>query len=157
MKNFYLIVLIAAGFLFLNSCKKDKTTTADTMDVLTTKEFTFNTAIGQTGPDTILNGELNSAIGIRLIYFYLMRSNTTDSLIYRDTPAEENRNHYNFSIPTKSFSSAKLAKVTGIRVMVKHIDNSSFEGFIRMTAFTPPMPVLASIPELCFLMRQVKP
>lgn len=146
MKNFYLITMIVSGFFFLNSCKKDKTTLADTMDVLTTKEFTFNTAIGQTGPDTILNGELNSTIGIRLIYFYLMRNNTTDSLIYRDTPAEENRNHYNFSIPTRSFSSAKLARVTGIRVMVKHLDNSSFEGFIKMTAFTPPMPLLTGIP-----------
>lgn len=146
MKNLYLTAIMMAGLFFMNSCKKDKTVAADAADVLTTKEFTFNTAIRQTGPDTILNGELNSKAGIRLIYFYLMRSNTTDSLIYRDTPANENRNRYNFSIPTKSFSAAKLAKVTGIRVMVKHIDNSSFEGFIKMTAFTPPMPVLTAIP-----------
>lgn len=145
MKNFYLIAIIVAGFILLNSCKKDKTT-ADTPDVLTAKEFTFNTATGQTGPDTILNGELNSTIGIRLIYFYLMRSDKTDSLIYRDTPTDENRNLYHFSIPTKSFSAAKLTKVTGVRVMVKHIDNSSFEGLIKMTAFTPAMPVLTNIP-----------
>ncbi|MBB5623855.1 hypothetical protein HDE69_004943 [Pedobacter cryoconitis] len=145
MKNFYLITMIAAGFILLNSCKKDKTA-VNTPDVLTAKAFTFNTAIGQTGPDTILNGELNSTVGIRLIYFYLMRSDKTDSLIYRDTPAQENRNLYRFSIPAKSFSAAKLTKVTGIKVMVKHIDNSSFEGLIKMTAFTPPMPTLTDIP-----------
>jgi hypothetical protein len=146
MKNLYLLAMMMAGLFFLNSCKKDKTIAANAMDVLTAKEFTFNTAIGQTGPDTVLNGELNSPIGIRLIYFYLMRSNTTDSLIYRATPADENRNRYNFSIPAQSFSSAKLTKITGIRVMVKHIDNSSFEGLIKVTAFTPPMPVLTGIP-----------
>lgn len=145
MKNFYLIAIIVAGFILLNSCKKDKTA-ANTPDVLTAKDFTFNTATGQTGPDTALNGELNSTIGIRLIYFYLMRSDKTDSLIYRDTPAQENRNLYHFSIPTKSFSAAKLTKVTGVRVMVKHIDNSSFEGLIKMTAFTPTMPALSDIP-----------
>ena len=134
------------GIILLNSCKKDKTAATDKPDVLTAKEFTFNTAIGQTGPDTVLNGELNSTIGIRLIYFYLMRSDKTDSLIYRDSPAQENRNLYHFSIPTKSFSAAKLAKVTGIRVMVKHIDNSSFEGLIKMTAFSPPLPTLLGIP-----------
>ncbi|MET4138009.1 hypothetical protein [Pedobacter sp. UYP1] len=146
MKNFYLIAITVIGFILLNSCKKDKTTATDKPDVLTSKEFTFNTAIGQTGPDTVLNGELNSTIGIRLIYFYLMRSDKTDSLIYRDTPAQENRNLYHFSIPTKSFSAAKLIKVTGIRVMVKHIDNSSFEGLIKMTAFSPPLPTLVGVP-----------
>lgn len=146
MKNFYSIVIMVIGFILLNSCKKDKTAATDKPDVLTAKEFTFNTAIGQTGPDTVLNGELNSTIGIRLIYFYLMRSDKTDSLIYRDTPAQENRNVYHFSIPTKNFSTAKLTKVTGIRVMVKHIDNSSFEGLIKMTAFSPPLPTLVGIP-----------
>lgn len=146
MKNFYLIAITVIGFILLNSCKKDKTTATDKPDVLTSKEFTFNTAIGQTGPDTVLNGELNSTIGIRLIYFYLMRSDKTDSLIYRDTPAQENRNLYHFSIPTKSFSAAKLTKVTGIRVMVKHIDNSSFEGLIKMIAFSPPLPTLVGVP-----------
>lgn len=146
MKNFYSIVIMVISFILLNSCKKDKNAATDKPDVLTAKEFTFNTAIGQTGPDTVLNGELNSTIGIRLIYFYLMRSDKTDSLIYRDTPTQESRNLYHFSIPTKSFSAAKLTKVTGIRVMVKHIDNSSFEGLIKMTAFSPPLPTLTGIP-----------
>lgn len=142
--NFCIIAFLLASVL-LQSCKKDKVTGSGA-DTFNTKEFTYNTATKQLSPEAELNGELNAPAGIKLIYCYLVRTNTTDSLIYIATPPEDSRNNYKFSIPTTAYSSAKLAQVSGIRIMVKHLNNTSFEGFIKLAAFTPPLPKLENVP-----------
>jgi hypothetical protein len=144
INNFWVIALLIASVL-IQSCEKDKVATSSP-DTFSTKEFTYNTATKQIGPDAAINAELASPAGVKLIYCYLVRSNTTDSLVYIGTPDEDSRSNYKFNIPTSSYAAAKLAQVTGIRVMVKHMDNTSFEGFIKVTAFTPPLPKLENIP-----------
>ncbi|WP_316813334.1 hypothetical protein [Pedobacter heparinus] len=144
INNLGILVLMLAA-VFLQSCKKDKVATSSP-DSFSTKEFSYNTATKQLSPEAELNGELNSPAGIKLIYCYLVRSNTTDSLIYIGKPAEGSSSNYKFSIPPASYASAKLTQVSGIRVMVKHLDNTSFEGFIKLTAFTPPLPKLEDVP-----------
>lgn len=143
--NFCILAMLLSAVL-LQSCEKDKIA-GSSPDTFSTKEFTYNTATKQLSPEAELNGELSSPAGVKLIYCYLVRNNTTDSLIYIGTPAVDSRSNYKFSIPTTAYSSAKLAQVSGIRVMVKHLDNTSFEGFIKLTSFTPPLPKLENVPS----------
>lgn len=144
INNLWIVALLFAAVI-VQSCEKDKVATSSP-DTFTTKEFTYNTATKQLSPEAELNGELNSPAGVKLIYCYLVRNNTTDSLIYIGTPAEDSSVNYKFSIPAASYATAKLTQVTGIRVMVKHLDNTSFEGFIKLTSFTPPLPKLENVP-----------
>jgi len=142
--NLWFTALLIACIL-MQSCKKDKVTTSSP-DIFSASEFTYNMATKQISPNAEINAELVSPAGIKLIYCYLVRNNTTDSLIYIGNPAAENKNNYKFSIPTASYAAAKMAQVSGVRVMVKHLDNTTFEGFIKVTAFTPPMPKLENVP-----------
>jgi hypothetical protein len=144
MKNTFLTIALLTGIL-LQGCKKDKTT-GNSPDAISTKDFSYNMATKQISPDTEINGELNSPAGIKLIYYYLVRNNVPDSLIYIGTPPGESRNDYKFNVPTLSFGNAKMTTVSGIKMMVKHLDNTSFEGFIKVTAFTPPLPKLENTP-----------
>lgn len=141
--NFCTLVLLLS--LSLQGCKKDKVTSSSP-DTFNTKEFTYNTATKQLSPEAVLNGELISPAGVKLIYCYLVRTDKSDSLIYIGTPAENENGNYKFSIPPSSYASARLTQVSGIKVMVKHLDNTSFEGFIKLTAFTPPLPKLENVP-----------
>ncbi len=142
--NLWIAALLIATVI-VQSCKKDKVVTSSP-DTFTTKEYTYNTATKQLSPEAEINGELSSPVGVKLIYCYLVRNNTTDSLIYIGTPAENSRADYKFSIPSATYTNAKLVQVSGIRVMVKHVDNTSFEGFIKLTSFTPPLPKLENVP-----------
>lgn len=146
MNTKFLMAVLLLSSILLYSCKKDQHSATAQADQLSTKEFSFNTATGLISPDQEINAELNSPAGVKLIYCYLVRSNVTDSLIYIGTPAADSKNTYKFKIPTVNFSLAKLGQVSGIRVLVKHLDNSSFEGFIKLTAFTPPLPKLENVP-----------
>lgn len=145
MKYTFLTIALLTGIL-LQGCKKDKTTGSSSPDVLSTKDFSYNMATRQISPDAEINGELNSPAGIKLIYYYLVRNDVPDSLIYIGTPPGESRNAYKFNVPTLSFGNAKMTAVSGIKMMVKHLDNTSFESFIKVSAFTPPLPKLENIP-----------
>ncbi|SMC93758.1 hypothetical protein [Pedobacter nyackensis] len=142
--NLWFTVLLIASVL-MQSCKKDKVGISSP-DTFSTNEFTYNMATKQISPDAQINAELISPAGIKLIYCYLVRNNTTDSLIYIGNPAEDSRNNYKFNIPSSSYAVAKMAQVMGVKVMVKHLDNTTFEGFIKVTSFTPPMPKLENVP-----------
>ena len=145
MKHTFFTIALLTGIL-LQSCKKDKTT-GSSPDILNTRDFSYNMATRQISPDTEINGELNSPAGIKLIYYYLVRNNIPDSLIYIGTPPAESTNIYKFNLPGLSFGNAKMTSVSGIKMMVKHLDNTSFEGFIKLSAFTPPLPKLENIPS----------
>ncbi|AOM75755.1 hypothetical protein BFS30_00350 [Pedobacter steynii] len=144
MKHSFLTIAVLSSML-LYSCKKDKTAVSSP-DTISTRDFSYNIATRQISPDAEINGELNSPAGIKLIYYYLVRNNIPDSLVHIGTPAEGSRNSYKFSIPTGNFGNAKMNQVTGIKMMVKHLDNTSFEGFIKVTAFTPPLPKIEDTP-----------
>lgn len=145
IKNTLKLSVCLLGILICSACKKDKTA-ASVPDTLNTKDFVFNTANKQITPDAEIGAELNSPAGIQLIYAYLVRNNTTDSLIYIGTPTVEQQHAYAFKIPAANYAQAKMQAVKGIRIMVKHLDNTSYEGFIKVTAFTPPLPKLENVP-----------
>jgi hypothetical protein len=144
MKHSFLTIALLSGML-LYGCKKDKTAVSSP-DTINTRDFSYNMATKQISPDAEINGELNSPAGIKLVYYYLVRNNIPDSLVHIGTPAEESRNNYKFSIPTANFGSVKMMQASGIKMMVKHLDNTSFEAFIKVTAFTPPLPKLEETP-----------
>lgn len=137
-------LLILSFLLAIASCRdKDQPSPADT---ITTQDFIYNSATRQFTPDTAVSGTVSSPAGVQLIYFYLVRNNRTDSLIYAGTPATESRHDYSFSIPNGAFINTDMREATGIKVMVRHTDNSSYEGNIKLTAFTPPLPVMSNFP-----------
>ncbi len=145
IKSILTLVTFALTPMLMISCKKDKEA-ANVPDDFISKAFSFNTATKQISPDAAIKATLNSPAGIRLLYCYLVRSNTTDSLLYIATPSSAQQNQYELSIPPDTYTNTKMQDVKGIRVMVKHLDNSSFEGFIKVTAFTPPLPKIENVP-----------
>lgn len=127
------------GLTILSACKKDKAVfSAD--DEVTTKDFTYNLATKKVTPDQVVSAQINSPAGVKFIYCYLVRSNAPDSIIYTYY-ATDDANNVSLEIPTESFISA-TDQISGVKLSIKHLDNSSDEGFIKVTAFTPPLPKL---------------
>ena len=143
-QNIFFPVLLLCAML-LGACKKDKVTEQHET-VITAKEFSFNMAVKAITPDTEINGDITSGAGIKQVYGYLVRRDKTDSLVYRSVQDAINQQQFHFSIPTASFAAANLEKVEGIKIMVKNMDNSTHEGFVKVTSFSPPLPQLKSFP-----------
>lgn len=141
LKLTLLIICISA----LAACKKDKAAEKGLTE-LTAKEFSYNMALKAITPDEVINGDISAASGIKQIYGYLIRLNKTDSLVYRSTQEVINQTNFHFVIPTENYATANLEKMQGIKLMIRDMDNSTFEGFIKVTAFSPPMPQLNNIP-----------
>lgn len=131
--------------LTITACKKEDIVVSP--DVLTTKDFTYNLATQQITPDEEINALLESPSGIRSVYCYLIRNNYSDSLIYVINPTEEDVNSLQIEIPTSTYAAADLSEVEGVKVMVKHLDNSSFEGFINVDFFDPSKPQFSNFPQ----------
>ena len=125
------------------SCKKDAIQQAS--GTVTAEEYTYNTVTKKLTPNTSITGEITSAAGIKLVYYYLQRNNTTDSLVYvSNTSGESN---YTFNIPVDVFDQADMTQANGIKVAVKDNNNQSFEGLVKLNAFTPELPKLEDFPE----------
>jgi hypothetical protein len=139
------VLIMAVVLLVAAACKKSDAAVAE--DNLTAEEFTFNTATKELSPAPRVNAELASPAGIISVYCYLLRDNHSDSLIYVANPEENEVNGFTLTIPTENFAEADLSEVRGVKVMVKHLDNSSYEGFIRMHYFNPDLPQLTAFPE----------
>lgn len=136
------ILCLFAGLVIVSSCKKDESTATGTF---TAEEYTFNKANQTFSPQTDLKAEITSPAGIRFIYCYLLRSNKTDSLIAVVTPTESPK-EYSLSIAATAFPLNGLSKVSGVKVMVKQVDNSTIEGFIKISYFDPELPQLMDFP-----------
>lgn len=139
-----LIIFLMVGFF---SCKKDKDTKGSAVkDVVNTKDFVYNLATKALTPDATVNANIQSSIGVRFVYSYLQRTGLADSLINITYATAENQNDFNLSIPATIFSSVNMRNVTGIKAVIKRLDNSSDEAIIKLTAFQPPLPVLINFP-----------
>lgn len=136
------ILCLFAGLVIVSSCKKDESTATGTF---TAEEYTYNKANQTFSPQTDLKAEITSPAGIRFIYCYLMRSSKTDSLIAVITPTDIPKD-YSLSIAATAFPSNGLSKVSGVKVMVKQADNSTIEGFIKISYFDPELPQLKDFP-----------
>lgn len=108
-------------------------------------EYTFNRATKTFTPASKVTTDVNSNIGIRFLYCYLVRSNAPDSLIYVTDNTQNNPTTYTLDIPLSSFP-ANMSKVTGVKILGKQTDNTTVQGFIKITYFDPLAPVLSNFP-----------
>jgi hypothetical protein len=147
MRKKLIIPMVMLSMIIMGACKKETEVAAGSgTAVITAKDFTFNTALKVITPDEEINGEITAAVKIKQIYGYLVRTGKTDSLVYRSTQDAINQNNFQFNIPTAAYENANLEQLEGIKLMVKHQDNSTSTGFVKVTSFTPPLPSLIDLP-----------
>jgi hypothetical protein len=132
------------GLTVFLSCKKNKETTA-TPDQITASEFVYNIATKKLTPATSVNAKITSAAGVKFIYCYLVRDNAPDSIIHIAYPTAAEQQDFTLSIPASSFISA-TTHISGVKLQIKHVDNTNYEGFIKGSAFVPSLPKLENFP-----------
>lgn len=139
-----LLLTVITGLCIFTACKKDDVKIS-AEDEVVAGEFTYNLATKKVTPNATVNAQITSPAGVKFIYCYLVRSNAPDSIIYTYY-ATEDANNVNLEIPTESFLSA-TTNISGVKLSIKHLDNSSDNAFIKVTAFTPPLPKLTDFAE----------
>lgn len=139
--------MAVALFATLHSCNKDESQVESVPDTITSSDYQFNTANKKFTPGDSVKVQIASPTGVRLVYNYLVRTDKPDSLInVYYAPAGDN-NDVSYAIPLSIFSKINMINAKGIRVMVKHDDNTSYDGMVKITSFTPPLPGLSGFPS----------
>jgi hypothetical protein len=137
----FLLLLVTSAVLY--SCKKEDIDGSGTSSI-TAEEYTFNKANKTFTPTATVKAQINSSLGIRFVYCYLIRTNTPDSLIYVSDNTQDNPKEYTLDIPMASFPISNMSKATGVKLMAKQTNNSSIEGFVKITFFDPALPALTN-------------
>lgn len=141
-KKIACVFLLAA--LGVSSCKEESETRVD--DTITAKDFIYNLATRKMSPDSELNGTIQSDAGIKLVYYYLLRDSANPLLVHTEEPGVEQQHEYAFKVPNSAFEDQNMEKVKGVKVMIRHLDNSSSEGLINVSPFTPAKPSMSGFP-----------
>lgn len=131
------------------SCKKSYNPPQDikTGSNIITQEYTYNTATKKFTPTDDIKIDINSPVSVRLIYHYLMREGRPDSIISTFYDSTGNNNSFSITLPASRFADINMSNATGIRMMIKHTDNSYDEKMVKITSFTPKMPELSGFSE----------
>ncbi len=137
--------MVLLVLFIMSSCKEDDETRLD--DAITAKDFVYNLATKKMSPDNELNGSIQSQAGIKLVYYYLLRHNASPVLVHTDEPVAEKQYDYDFKVPNSAFSDQDMAMVKGVKIMIRHLDNSSSEGLVNVVPFTPARPAMSGFPE----------
>lgn len=142
-----IVGLFMLGVLVLCSCKQDKE--LKPADTYTLGDFVYNLATKKFEPQIELNGNIQSASGIKLVYYYLLRGEENPPvLIHTEEPNQESQFDYNFTIPNSVFSDKNMEEVTGVKVVLRHLDNTSSEGQFNVSSFMPERPKLTDFPMM---------
>ncbi|WP_146198810.1 hypothetical protein [Pararcticibacter amylolyticus] len=145
MKNIFKSL---TGILLLSlcmiSCKKDDSGASS--GELSANSFIYNLATKNFNPDTALTAKVTSSGAVDIVYCYLVRSNTVDSLIYIGKPDAGEAKGYTFHISASRFPYSSIKSVRGVKVMVRQDDNSSYEGFVKIDIYDPSKPFLTDFP-----------
>ncbi|MBK0382349.1 hypothetical protein I5M32_05185 [Pedobacter sp. SD-b] len=145
---FSIIFMLVLGMI---ACKKDKDNVSNGLssikDVVTTNDYVYNLATKKLTPDTSINANIKSEIGLKFIYSYLIRLQKSDSLINIAYVPADSKNDYDLMIPVSAFGKANLSTATAIKNVVKRVDNSTDQSIIKLTSFQPPLPKLENFPD----------
>ncbi|MBZ4188725.1 hypothetical protein [Niabella beijingensis] len=138
---------LSVVFLLLFGCKKEQAPDSKiSPDQVTTREYQYNTATKKFSPDAAIHIGISSPAGVQLIYHYLQRRELPDSLIYIYYDSLDQGSNVSFELPASLFAKTDMSAATGIRMMIKHPDNSFYESLVKITAFTPPLPQTEGFP-----------
>ena len=97
MKYYNRFLLLGTLLLLILSCKKDIVVPEGNVEA---PEFTYNVAIKRFQPDPQVHGTIKTNFDIKTVYYYLQRTNKTDSLLQIDFLDKGIREHA-FSIKSK--------------------------------------------------------
>ncbi len=142
------LTLLLISLVGIMACKKDKNTNGSTAkDVLTAQDYVYNLATKKLTPNTDVAANIQSQVGIKLIYSYLVREQQSDSLVNITYATADNQNNLDLLIPVTAFAKTNMAGATAIKSVVKRVDNSTDELLINLSAFQPPLPMLENFPD----------
>lgn len=149
MKKVKTVLLVAMSIFFLISACEKEMNHPDIIAKGNTEapDFIYNTLSKSFSPDADVNGKISVGKGIKLIYYYLVRNGLPDIMIYSDAKDINNLNQFSFTIPGSAFKKLDMTQVTGLKVVAKLVDNSTYEGFVKITSFSPSVPELSGFPE----------
>lgn len=145
-KNVFLaFAMMMIGFL---ACKKDSgiSSGSSLKDVVTAQDYVFNLATRNLTPANSVAVNVKSEVGVRFVYNYLVRTGLADSLVNITYTTVDNQKDLTITIPNNTFATANMRTATGIKSVIKRIDNSSDEAFVKLTSFQPPLPKLENFP-----------
>lgn len=148
MKNIFLPFIVFLATLFITGCTKTDSNVKGVPDEVTSVEYEYNTATKKFTPEGDVTAQIISPTGVRHIYSYLIRSDAPDSLVNIHFASDASTaGNTNLVIPASLFANINMSSVTGIKLMIKHLDNTSHEDFIKVSSFTPEMPTLKNFEE----------
>lgn len=131
-------------FVTMHSCKKSYNIPDDIrVDTdVATQDYTYNTATKKFTPTNDITINVNSTVGVRLIYSYLMREGRPDSILNIHYDSTGNNKSFSITLPASKFANINMSNATGLRIMIKNTDNTYDEKIVKITSFTPKMPEL---------------
>ncbi|ANH82879.1 hypothetical protein A8C56_19490 [Niabella ginsenosidivorans] len=135
--------------MFLPACKKDynqNITDRESADKVTAVAYQYNTATKKFSPQDSITAQIASPAGVNQVYVYLVRSNSTDSVVTVFFPPDGSENDVAMGVSPAVFSKIDMSAATGLKLMIKHRDNSYHQDSIKITPFTPPLPELQNFP-----------
>ncbi|WP_374163735.1 hypothetical protein [Arcticibacter sp. MXS-1] len=135
------ILMLCTGII---SCKKDDS--GPSSGEVKAKDFIYNLATKNFTPDTALTAEVTSSGAVDIVYCYLVRSNTSDSLIFVGKPDPGESRDYTFHISASKIPFSSVKSVRGIKVMVRQGGNSSYQGLVKIDIYDPTKPFLSEFP-----------
>lgn len=143
MKYYNRFLLLGTLLLLILSCKKDIVVPEGNVEA---PEFTYNVAIKRFQPDPQVHGTIKTNFDIKTVYYYLQRTNKTDSLLQIDFLDKGIREHA-FSIKSSAWAGTPLENVKGLKILSVRDNNTSLEQFLAITYFNPDAPLLKDFPE----------
>lgn len=151
MKKIILLAIATATVLLglYTGCKKDSSIGASQKQwgTLTADSVRYNTVTHLFTPTGNIKGALQSKAPIEQIYYYLTTVASPDQLVYIDTSFVQGSSKVDFEIPESVFKGLDLEDATGIKVMVRLLNNAAFSGDIGIVPFTPPLPELSGFTD----------
>lgn len=144
--NSIFVIFVAMLVLALSSCSKEDAAKTQAPDVITSNDYQYNTATKKFMPVDSIQAQVASQYGVKYIYNYLVREGSPDTLVNIFYNTNQTSNTTNFGISRTLFSNINMTNARAIRLLVKHNDNTSYEGLIKLSAFTPPLPSMSGFP-----------
>lgn len=147
MKRILSIILITAIAFACNKNYNKIITDNESADVVTSVAYQYNTATKKLMPQDSIVAQISSSVGVKLVYAYLMRSDKPDSVVNIFYPSATASINVAMGVSSSIFSKINMSTVKGLKLMIKHTDNSYHQDSIKITSFTPPLPSLQNFPS----------
>jgi len=146
-KIFKSLLFCFLAILIIASCKKNEFSDLGEGNV-EAKEYIFNRATNTFETGNEVTSNISTTSGVKFVYSYLVRTGKPNLLVKVTDNSKSPTNDLALSISVDSLNKHDLATVTGLKIMVKLVNNSSLEGFIPIKYFDPALPQFTAFPSV---------